>query len=382
MTITESRNDSDTSTITLSDLATRIGLDLAADVAANDVAGTISPAAFDRLRTDGITRALVPREFGGGGATFAEMADALRAIARHDPSTAVALSMHTHLVAFQVWRHHHGMDAEPIFRKVVDGPAVLVSTGASDWVGSNGTALKVDGGYRISGRKANASGCEVGNVLVTSIRWDDAPDGPSVLHCAVPLNADGVHIEFTWDTLGLRATGSHTVVLDDVFVPDAAISLVRPADVWHPVWNAIMGAAMPLIASAYLGIADAAVDAAVRASAGRTEPHVHQLLGEMLDAHTTATDVVAAMVESADDLHFDNTDQHASRTLSRKTVAADAMIATVRLAIEATGGYGYSRSSALERLYRDVHGVLFHPLPRAKQTTFTGRVAAGLSPIA
>jgi len=132
MTITESRNDTDTSTITLSDLATRIGLDLAADVAANDVAGTISPAAFDRLRTDGITRALVPREFGGGGATYAEMADALRAIARHDPSTAVALSMHTHLVAFQVWRHHHGMDAEPIFRKVVDGPAVLVSTGASD----------------------------------------------------------------------------------------------------------------------------------------------------------------------------------------------------------------------------------------------------------
>ena len=70
-----------------------------------------------------------------------------RTIARHDPSTAVALSMHTHLVAFQVWRHHHGMDAEPIFRKVVDGPAVLVSTGASDWVGSNGTATKVDGGY-------------------------------------------------------------------------------------------------------------------------------------------------------------------------------------------------------------------------------------------
>ena len=55
---------------------------------------------------------------------------------------------------------------------------MLVSTGASDWVGSNGTALKVDGGYRVSGRKANASGCEVGNVLVTSIRWDDAPDGP------------------------------------------------------------------------------------------------------------------------------------------------------------------------------------------------------------
>lgn len=364
------------------DLARLVGLDLEADVGANDAAGTISSDAFTQLRDAGITSALVPTEFGGGGATYAEMGAILRELAFHDPSTAVALSMHSHLVAFQVWRHRHGMDAEAVFRKVVDGPAVLVSTGASDWMSSNGTAVRVDGGYRVSARKPNSSGCEVGNVLATSIRWDDAPDGPQVLHCSIPLAADGVSIDFTWDTLGLRATGSHTVVLDDVFVPDAAVSLMRPADVWHPVWNAILGAALPLIMSAYLGIADAAVDIAVGRAVGRTEPHVHQLLGEMLDAHTIASDVVAAMLESADDLRFDNTDQHGSRTLCRKTVAVEAVIDTVRLAIETTGGAGYARSSDLERLFRDVHGAMFHPLPRAKQTQFTGRVAAGLSPIA
>jgi acyl-CoA dehydrogenase len=202
---------------------------------------------------------------------------------------------------------------------------------------SNGTAVRVDGGYRVSARKPNSSGCEIGNVLVTSFRWDDAPDGPQVLHCSIPLAADGVSIDLTWDTLGLRATGSHTVVLDDVFVPDAAVSIACPADVWHPVWNAILGAAMPLIMSAYLGIADAAVDIAVAHSAGRTESHVHQLLGEMLDAHTIASDVVAKMLESADDLRFDNVDEHGSRTLCRKTVAAEA-IGTVRLAIKTTGG--------------------------------------------
>lgn len=377
MTITESRT---MSTTDWAGLTERIGLDLDRDVETNDADGTISPGAFRRLRDDGITSALVPTEFGGGGATYAEMAAMLRTLGRHDPSTAVAFSMHSHLVAFQVWRHHHGMDASAVFGKVVDGQAVLVSTGATDWVGSNGTATKVDGGYRVSARKPNSSGCEVGDILVTSVRWDDSADGPQVLHCSIPLTADGVRIDATWDTLGLRATGSHTVVLDDVFVPDAAISLIRPADVWHPVWNIVIGAAMPLIMSAYLGITDAAVDAARVATAGRTEPHVHQLLGEMLDTHITATDVVSAMVESADNLHFDNTDQHSSRILCRKTVAAEAMIATVRLAIEAGGGLGYSRSSALERLYRDVHGVLFHPLPRAKQTTFSGRVATGLSP--
>lgn len=346
----------------------------------HDRTGTINSAAFDCFRDNGTTTALVPAEFGGLGVTHAEMGEMLRAIARFDPPSAVTLSMHTHLVAAQVWRHNHGFDASAVFRRVADG-AILVSTGASDWIGSNGTARQVDGGYRVSARKSPASGCEVGDILVTSIRWEGGPDGPEVLHCAVPMAADGVSIDLTWDTLGQRATGSHTVVLDDVFVPDAAISLRRPADRWHPVWNTILPAALPLIMSAYLGIADAAVDVARATVAGRTEQHVLQLLGEMLNAHTTVADVVAAMYTDADNLRFDNTHEIASRALSRKTVASDAVIDTVRLAIEVTGGIGYSRGSDLERLYRDAHGCLFHPLPRAKQTTLTGRVAQGLSPV-
>jgi alkylation response protein AidB-like acyl-CoA dehydrogenase len=364
------------------ELAREIGSTLVPDVAENDRRGEISVAAFESLRATGITSALVPSEFGGGGASHADMGRILRELGRYDPATAVTLSMHAHLVATQVWRHHHGMNAAALFRKVVDDRAVLISTGASDWIGSNGSARRVDGGFRVSARKAPASGCEVGHLLVTSIRWDEAPDGPQVLHCSVPLNARGIRIERTWDTMGLRATGSHTVVLDDVFVPDAAVALTRPADRWHPIWNSVLGSAMPLIMSAYLGIADAAVDLARGVASNRSAPHLFQLLGEMINAHTTAADVVAAMFRDADDLRFPNTDEHASRTLSRKTVAADALIETVRLALEATGGIGYMRSSEIERLYRDIHGCLFHPLPRAKQTQFTGRVALGLSPVA
>lgn len=363
-------------------LAREIGTTLQPRAIEHDRSGELDLAAFDTLRTLGVTSALVPVEFGGGGATHAEMGQILRELARYDPSTSVTLSMHSHLVAAQVWRHHHGIDAEKVFRKVVDDQAILVSTGASDWVGSSGTARRVEGGYRVSARKGPASGCEVGNILVTSIRWDDAPDGPQVLHCSIPFTAEGVSIDLTWDTLGLRATGSHTVVLDDVFVPDTAVALTRPADQWHPVWNIVMGAAMPLIMAAYLGVADAAVDAARAAVAGRTEPHVFEMLGEMLNAHMTAADVIAGMFADAENLHFANTDELASRILSRKTVAADALIATVRLALETAGGVGYTRSSDIERLYRDVHGCLFHPLLRAKQLQFSGRVMQGLSPIA
>jgi acyl-CoA dehydrogenase len=360
--------------------AREIGVELAPRAADHDRSGEISRAAFDRLRETGLTAALVPVELGGAGAGHAALGAVLRELGRHDPATAVTLSMHSHLVATQVWRHRHGADASGVFARVADG-AILVSTGASDWVSSNGSARRVDGGFRVSARKSPASGCEVGQIVVTSIRWDEAPDGPRVIHCAIPCSADGVGVELTWDTLGLRATGSHTVVFDDVFVPDAAVSLIRPADEWHPILNTVLGAAMPLIMSAYVGIADAAVDLATAAVAGRDDPHVLQLVGEMLDAHTTGADLVDAMFAASDDLRFENTDEHASRTLARKSVAADALIRTVRLAIEATGGVGYTRSSDLERLYRDVHGCLFHPLPRAKQTRFSGRVALGLSPI-
>ncbi|WP_043651602.1 acyl-CoA dehydrogenase family protein [Nocardia thailandica] len=356
-------------------LAREIGEFLRPEVAERDRSGEISVAAFDRLRASGLSAALVPAEFGGGGASHAEMGAVLRELGRHDPSTAVAFAMHTHLVAAQVWRHHHGIDASAVFGKVVGG-AILVSTGASDWVGSNGSAERVEGGYRVHGRKAPASGCEVGDVLVSSIRF-----GGEVLHFAMPLSAQGVRIEQTWDTLGLRASGSHTVVLEDVFVPDAAVSLIRPAEVWPPLLNVVIGAAMPLVMAAYLGVADAAVEVATTLLAGRGDDATVQTVGEMLNAHVTAADLIAAMFADSADLRFANTDAGAARILSRKTVAVEALIATVRHAIEATGGAGYSRSCALERLYRDVHGAHFHPLPRARQLRFSGNVALGHSPI-
>jgi acyl-CoA dehydrogenase len=365
----------------LLDVTRRIGAELAAGVAERDQTGELAMAGFRQLREAGITSALVPVEFGGSGVTHDELGAILRELARYDGPTAVALSMHSHLVAAQVWRHKHGIDASGVLRKVGENRIVLISTGASDWVSSNGTADKVDGGYRVSARKAPASGCEAGDILVTSIRWDGAPDGPKVIHCSVPFSADGVRIERTWDTLGMRATGSHTVVLDNVFVPDASVSLVRPADLWHPVWNTVLTAALPLIMSAYLGIADAAVDIARRAVARRDEPHVFQLVGEMTNAHTIAADTIAAMYTDSDDLRFENTDDRSSRTAARKTIASGAVIDTVRLAIEAVGGVGYTRSSDLERLYRDVNGCMFHPIGRAKQTRFSGRVALGLDPI-
>lgn len=359
------------------DLAARI----AEDAAAFDRSGTFVRTSFELLRAEGFLSAPVPTELGGGGATYPEVTAVLTELAKGCPSTAVALSMHYHLVCTQLWRHRRGLSGEAVLRSVAEGDRVLVSTGASDWLRSSGTATRVDGGYRVSGRKSPSSGAPIGDVAITSIAWQDAPDGPQVIHCSIPLSSDGVGIELTWDAMGLRGTGSDTIVFDDVFVPDAAVSLVRPAGEWHAVWDAVLGVALPTIMAAYLGIAEAASARAITHVRRRpAEAHAPIQVGELVNRLTSARDVVAAMVASVDDLRFGPTVEHTAELLARKSVAADALVATVRQAMEICGGAGFA-TGGIERLYRDIHGVLLHPLPVDRQRLFTGRVALGHDPV-
>ncbi|NWO96459.1 acyl-CoA dehydrogenase, partial [Escherichia coli] len=83
--------------------------------------------------------------------------------------TALAFSMHTHLVAAAAWRlRHQDAPTEGLLRRVAAEDLILVSSGGSDWLESAGTAEKVEGGFRITARKPFSSGCEMGHLLMTS----------------------------------------------------------------------------------------------------------------------------------------------------------------------------------------------------------------------
>jgi alkylation response protein AidB-like acyl-CoA dehydrogenase len=364
-------------------LATAHGLvpELAARAADHDRHGTFVQDGIDLVREHGLLGMLVPAELGGGGASFAEACAVLTALAHGCPATSLTLSMHMHLVAAQVWRHHRDLPA-PVLPRVAAEGLVLVSTGAADWIDSSGVARKVEGGYRVSGRKTPASGAPAGAVVVSSARWEDAPDGPQVVHLSIPFSAEGVTVEETWDAMGMRGTGSHTVVLDDVFVPDAAVPLVRPAGEWHPVWATVLGCALPLIMSTYVGVAEAAATRALALAARRAEDaETAPAAGRMVGQVTAAQDAVAAMIRANADLRFDPTVEGAAAQLTRKGNAAAAAIEAVRLAMEVGGGRAFAVDGGVERLLRDVHAATYHPLPPAAQQRFTGRVALGLDPL-
>jgi acyl-CoA dehydrogenase len=353
---------------------------LAARADEHDRDGTFVTDGIELVRDHGLLEMLVPTSLGGGGASFAEACAVLTTLAHGCPATSLTLSMHSHLVAAQVWRHHRDLPA-PVLPRVAAEGLVLVSTGAADWIDSTGVARQVEGGWRISGRKTPASGAPAGAVVVTSARWEDGPDGPQVVHCSIPFAADGVSIEETWDAMGMRGTGSHTVVLDDVFVPEAAVPLVRPAGEWHPVWATVLGCALPLIMSTYVGVAEAAASRALELAASKADrPETAPAVGRMVGRLTAAQDGLAAMVRASDGLRFDPTIEGAAAQLTRKGNVAAAVIATAEAALEVGGGRAFA-VGGIERLARDVHGATYHPLPPAAQQRFTGRVALGLDPV-
>jgi alkylation response protein AidB-like acyl-CoA dehydrogenase len=338
---------------------------------------------YDVLKEHKVFSAIVPTALGGGGATHGAMCAFLRELAHYCPSTALALSMHQHLVAAAVYNHLNGRPGKKLLERVVAAEAVLVSTGANDWMDSNGTVARADGGFRISARKPFGSGSPKGDVLVTSAPFEDPKEGWQVLHFAIPFSAPGVSLAGDWQTLGMRATGSQTIILDGVFVPDTAIALRRPRGRFHPAWNVILTVAMPLIMSVYTGVAEAAA-AIGRAQASKhaSDPAVPYLLGELANQLTMAQLAVDDMVRLANDLDFAMSLEVTNAILVRKTIVAEHVLATVEKALEAAGGAGFYRKAGLERFLRDAHGVQFHPLPAKRQHRFTGRIALGLDPIA
>jgi len=357
--------------------AERVAAEIADCAAEHDRDDTFAEEGFAALKREGFFSALVPTEFGGGGASTATICEAIRVIARACSSTALAFSMHSHVVAVAAWRHKHmNAPTEGLLKRVAGEDLVLVSSGGGDWLASGGKAEKVEGGYRVTARKPFASGSAVGDLLNTSAVYECPEKGATVLHFAVPLKAEGVRIEPTWQVLGMRGTGSNDVVFDGVFVPDAAIGGRRPAGEWHMLFHIISKMAFAFIYSAYLGVAEAARDLAVEAAKNRGPNALTALqAGEMDNALLLARLANAEAIALAEDA--EPGPQTTSAAMQCRQLTGQYAIATVEKALELAGGSAFYRKNTLERLFRDIQASRFHPLTEKPQLDLTGRVALG-----
>jgi alkylation response protein AidB-like acyl-CoA dehydrogenase len=346
----------------------------------HDREGSFVTEAYEVLRSAGYLALAVPVELGGKGATIGQVAMAQLEMARGDASVALAMAMHQHITLFAAWRYRRQMPgAEGLLRRIVDERIVMVSTGGSDFTRPNGIATKVDGGYRVNGRKIFSSQVPVGDVFSTLFTYDDPEQGKRVLTMAIPVRSEGIEVLDTWDTLGMRGTGSNDVQMTDVFVSDAQVGADRPWGVLDGPLQIIVQNALPVIVGAYLGVAQSARDhavAAVSSSSKADDPLVQRLVGLMdLKLRAARWALQGAIAEIGDDPVPG--DAPVVAAMAAKRSVTEEGLAICDLAMEIAGGAAFYKGNAIEQCYRDMRAIKFHPLQPEQALVHAGKVALG-----
>ena len=355
-------------------LIQEIGKDFEKRAIKHDLEGTFVHENYEQLKSYKFFSAAIPKELGGGGLGHKAMCEIIRTIAHYCSSTALSFSMHQHLIGASVWKYiHQGIGAD-MLQNVARHELVLISTGARDWLGSNGELKKVKGGYLFSGTKHFASQSAGGDIAVTSGTYLNIKEKWEVHHFGVPMTTDGVRILDNWDVMGMRGTGSQSIVFDNVFVPNSAITLVRPKSEFHPVWNVVLTVATPLIMSAYVGIAEKAMEIAIEKGKKyhRNQQHITTLIGRLNNTLLSAQTEWKAMYTLTNEYDFEPELDITVKILSHKTNVGEYTKKTVDYSMEAIGGQSFYRANILERLFRDIQASPFHPLPKWEQYAFTG----------
>ncbi len=335
-------------------------------------------ACIDDLRASRYLTLAIPERLGGLGGSVLDAVIAQEKVSRALGSAGLAANMHVQYIGASLvsglWRQDM---LESFLRQAADDGYLINNCQAEAEMGSPArgglpatTATRVDGGWRIDGRKqwSTASRFLTHYAVSATVR---APTMPEHLgQFLVTATAPGVRIDPTWQALSMRESASHDIVFEDVFVPDAEVIRVSaggspfvPSPEVAP-WHGLT------FSATYLGIAVAARDWAARFAATRVPTNLGKPIGD-LPAVRAKLGEIEALLFSARRLVFGVARDWVEGRADRASVAAqvplakyhatNAAVRVTDLALRIGGGVGLLESNPLERCFRDVRAGLIHP---------------------
>lgn len=348
---------------------------------------------FELLHQSGLLNLTVPVEFGGMGAGLGVTCKVVEEIACGDASTALVYAMHViyHAVFGRARRWPPALH-ERLCRESIDGVALINVMRVEPELGTPArgglpatTATRTAEGWHLSGHKIYATGSPLLRYFLVWARTAAETDETTrVGYFLVPNDLAGVSIDETWNHLGMRATGSHDLILDDVAVPaDHALDLRAPAD-WAPPDPNLAGWNTLILTALYHGVARAARDWLVRYLHERVPANLGAPLAT-LPRFQSAVGEIEALLYASDRLIYglaaeiDQGHVHASSKASLvKINATNNAIRAVDIALGLIGNPGLSRNNPLERHHRDVLCSRIHTPQDDMIVLATGRAALGM----
>ena len=345
--------------------------DLAADFALrsaeHDRAASHPVENYERLRREGFLALNVPRHWGGEGVGLLGHTLAFEALAEGCPATALAFNMHASVVmpillSGEVEDAAKRRVADLVVRqqKLIAGN--FSEPGTTSLIGERplaARARRVAGGYVVSGRKMFASMLEAADYCMVMAYPEDATGRFAGIVLLLPREAEGRRVEANWDTLGMRATRSDALILEDCFLPDEAV-LFRSDDTRrfrHDHLSWFWGS----YTAVYLGVAASAYDEVRRVMLARRpqgfaqplayHPDVRRHVAEM------SADLEAARLVAYRSAWLSDTQGPTAETTAAlyraKYMVGEAVGRITRTALTLGGAHGIFKGSRLEQLFRD-----------------------------
>lgn len=362
--------------------------------AAADRDGKLDPAVYKAIRDKDLFSVMIPTELGGFEASPNIALNVWEAVGLLDPATGWNLAQASTGVGMSARLSQAGLDdiygseLTPAFAGAIAPPL---------------RASVVDGGFKLNGRVPFVSGCHNADwfhfialtFVADEIQRDSVSGDPVITFVFVP--SKNVEIVETWDTLGMRGTGSADVSLDSVFVP-AHLAVGRsepiPSDTpfdkplyrLHP-WPSIHGESIISVAIAQSAIREFITIAETKRSANTRTPisereHIQMNIGRaqaLVDSsrsylHQSIADAYRLAESGQVPLNAQVTMQLAA------THAAQSCAAAVDLVFEAAGSASIHRSGSLEQRLRDIHVARQHATKSSARYVSGGRVLLGQPP--
>lgn len=373
------------------DEARRLAPRFAARAAAHDRDGTFPADDFDDLRDAGLFGLMVPVRLGGAGAGFGEYARVAYELARGSGATALIFNMHASVTGALASVTDELADAlglppealaarDDHLKAAASGSwyAVAMSErGAGSRLSQLTTSYtRTDGGFHITGAKTFCSGAGHADGYLVAAR--NAEDPAQVSQFLVPAG-DGLRVEETWDALGMRATASHDLHVD-VTVPAGALlggveGLALVVAQLAPHWMVASYAAV------YVGVARAAVDAAVEHVNGRKLGHLPAVRARIGRADAQVSAAYLAVMEAARRVDEEPGEAETNAWVWRAKLLAGTTAAEVASSmLEAAGTSAMRRGHPLERLYRDARAGSLQPATSDVCADWLGVAALGGDP--
>ncbi len=383
-----------------------------ARAASSDADGALPTENYAEMKRSGFLAAFVPAELGGLGLeSVHDWCVGLDRLGRGDPSTAIAVNMHFGSArnAAESWRRARAAGdaaaeeraAVPL-RAIASGNLLFCATATepgTDNLRPRTTATRVEGGWAINGRKIFVTLSPIADVCAMNVRVSDG-DRDKIAFAMVPVRTAGFMPQDDWDALGMRTSGSQSVVFEDCRVPEHAVTIASDWGRWSP--GLLLGRTVGnlTLVAVFLGIAERARELAVEAACSQTKeklggalgshPGVQHLLGEIDIELAAARAILAVTARDLDSVLARAasvpptlSEGHAimrDYQCAKWTVNQNA-INIVSKAMDVVGGGAFMSGNELSRLYRDVRaGPFMQPFSPADLHTYVGQVAAGVAP--